>query len=76
MLKVNVDASVYSQAESFSIGMVIRDHTGLFLEAKVLTLPCPNTVFVTECIGVREALSWAVQRGVRKSTSRGWPCCG
>ncbi|KAL8134407.1 hypothetical protein AgCh_009436 [Apium graveolens] len=63
MLKVNVDASVYPQADSFSIGMVLRDHTGLFLEAKVLTLPCPNTVFEAECIGVGEALSWVIQRG-------------
>lgn len=43
--------------------MVVRDHTGLFLEVKVLYLPCLATVFEVECIGVRETLSWVIQRG-------------
>lgn len=32
--KVNVDASVIEGGESFSIGMVLRDHTGKFIEGK------------------------------------------
>lgn len=56
-LKVNVDASVFPQAESFTIGMVIRDHNGEFVEAKVLALPCPTTVLEAESIGVKESLA-------------------
>lgn len=62
-LKVNVDASVFSQAENFKIGMVIRDHNGEFVEAKILSLSCPSTVLEAESIGVKEALAWVMQRG-------------
>ena len=29
-LKVNVDASVFPGSDSFSIGIILRDHTGMF----------------------------------------------
>lgn len=57
-LKLNVDASFAPEASSFSIGMVVRDHEGVFIEGRSMTLPRPATVFEAECIGVREALSW------------------
>lgn len=63
--KVNVDASVFPGADTFSIGMVIRDCTGVFLEGKTLTLQAPSTVLEAESIGVREALSWVKARGDR-----------
>lgn len=31
-LKLNVDASFFPGANNFSIGMLIRDHTGVFVE--------------------------------------------
>lgn len=46
--------------------MVIRSHNGDFVEAKVTTLPRPNTVLEAESIGIREALSWVLQRGEQK----------
>lgn len=63
MLKLNVDASVFSQSDSFSVGMVMGDHRGSFVEAKIAALPCPATVLEAESIGVKEALSWIMQRG-------------
>lgn len=58
VLKLNVDASFVAGECSFSVGMVLRDHEGVFLEGGSMTLPCPESVFEAECIGVREALSW------------------
>lgn len=46
--------------------MVIRSHNGDFVGAKVTTLPRPNTVLEAESIGIREALSWVLQRGEQK----------
>ncbi|XP_074378180.1 uncharacterized protein LOC141719707 [Apium graveolens] len=43
--------------------MVASDQNGRFIKAKVLTLSCPATVLEAESIGVREALSWVIQRG-------------
>lgn len=60
--KVNVDASVFPGALVFSVGMVIRDHKGVFLEGRNLSLPCPSSLVEAECIGVREALSWVMIR--------------
>ena len=63
LLKINVDASIFPEADTFSVGMVMRDQNGMFVEAKVIALPCPATVMEAESIGVKEALSWAIQRG-------------
>lgn len=57
-LKVNVDVSIREGAESFGIGMVLRDHEGVFMAGKTLCLQAPSSVFEGEAIGVREALSW------------------
>ena len=38
-LKVNVDASVFPNAVSFSIGMVLRNHMDEFLEGKNMASP-------------------------------------
>lgn len=57
-LKVNVDASIFTGKDDFSVGMVLRDHSGSFISGKVLMLPVPASVFEGETIGVREALSW------------------
>lgn len=61
---MNVDAFVGLQPEVYSIGLVMRDHRGMFVEAKVMSFPSPTTVLEAECIGVKEALSWVAQRGV------------
>lgn len=57
-LKLNVDASFDPGATKFSVGMVIRDSEGSFVEGRSMTLPRPASIYEAECIGVREALSW------------------
>lgn len=47
-LKVNVDVSVFQGAETFSIGMVLRNHTGMFIEGMNLG---PDSVFEAEAMG-------------------------
>ncbi|XP_074351632.1 uncharacterized protein LOC141690759 [Apium graveolens] len=56
--KLNVDASVFPNAQFFSVGMVMRDHLGSFIACKVGSFPMVDSVFEAELIGVREALSW------------------
>lgn len=65
-LKVNVDVLFFPNAEAFTVGMVIRDYTGAFIEGKNLSLPSPSTVFEAESIGIREALSWMMARQDRR----------
>ncbi|KAL8111526.1 hypothetical protein AgCh_019295 [Apium graveolens] len=57
-VKVNVDASVFKNAQSFTMGMVMRNHLGEFLACKNMCLPMVNSVLEAEAVGVREALSW------------------
>ncbi|KAK1404146.1 hypothetical protein POM88_003751 [Heracleum sosnowskyi] len=63
VLKCNVDASFYPGTATFTIGMVVRDCRGEFVEGRSMTLMSPDSVFEAECIGVREALSWVLSRG-------------
>lgn len=43
---------------SFSIGMVLRGHDGVFVAGKTSRFSAADYVFEAESIGVREALSW------------------
>lgn len=56
--KINVDASVMPGVNSFSIGMVLRGHDGVFVAGKTSRFSVADSVFEAESIGVREALSW------------------
>lgn len=58
-LKLNVDASVYEGADSFSIGIVVRNHQGLFVRGKVCRFAGCATVFEAELVGILEALKWS-----------------
>lgn len=57
-LKLNVDASVFPGSESFSIGMIIRDHQGSIVAGRTVRFPASVSVFEVETIGIKEALSW------------------
>lgn len=65
--KINVDASVYPGIDSFSIGLVLRDHGGTFIAGKFLNLRAPDSVFKAEMIGIREALSWIAYRHMHEA---------
>lgn len=56
-LKVTVDVSVFENASTFRVGMVLRDHLGSFIAGRSVSLPLVNSVFEAETIGISEALS-------------------
>ena len=58
ILKVNVDVSVFPNASTFTVGMVMRNHRGSFVAGKSISLPMADSVFEAETIGISEALSW------------------
>lgn len=61
-LKLNVNASFVNDAETCTIGMLLRDHTGSFVEGRSITLVSPGNVLEAEAMGIREALSWVKDR--------------
>lgn len=58
VFKVNVDASVFPNAQTFTVGMVMRDHLCTFIAGKTRCFPSVDSVFEAEAVGIREALSW------------------
>lgn len=53
-----MDASVFNGEDSFSIGMIIRDHAGVFIRGKTMRFAGKVAVAEAEAVGVLEALSW------------------
>ena len=66
--KVNVDASWFQGADSFSIGIVLRNHSGCFVEGRTVALPQAMDVLEAEALGIREALSWVKNMEARTVT--------
>lgn len=64
---MNVDTSVFEGADSFSIGMVLRDFEGRFIKGRNLCLPKPDSVFEAEALGVCEALSWIKMKAIHRA---------
>lgn len=62
-----MDASVFKNAQSFTVGMVMRNYLGEFLAGKNLCLPMSDSVFEAEALGVREALSWIKDHQIHDS---------
>lgn len=57
-VKVNVDASVFTGAESFSVGMVLMDCDGSFIEGKTIRLLKKDSILEAKTVRVHEALVW------------------
>ncbi|KAL8089810.1 hypothetical protein AgCh_039324 [Apium graveolens] len=64
-LKINVDASLSRESDSFGLGMVIRDDNGMFLLGKVIRLQHVEIALDAETRGVLEALKWAAGEDLR-----------
>lgn len=60
-LKVNADASVFTGSLSYSVGMVLRDHTGGFCKARNLRKNGEVSVFEAETEGVLAAIRWVME---------------
>ena len=57
-LKLNVDAAMSLGASSFSIGLVLRDHSGAFVSGKTISKGMVTSVFEAEALAVLEGLNW------------------
>ncbi|KAM6584020.1 hypothetical protein CsatB_011022 [Cannabis sativa] len=57
-LKINVDAALFPNDNSYGYGLVVRDNTGKFLEAKTSHFSGSYPAEVIEALGIKEALSW------------------
>lgn len=57
-LKVNVNASVYTENTSFSLGMLVRDDQGKFIAGKTMRIGGKVSVMEAEARGVQEACKW------------------
>ena len=58
MLKLNVDAALFSAKGLVGVSCVLRDSTGSFIAAKATTVNLQVQPHEAEAVGVREALSW------------------
>lgn len=58
-LKINVDASVKVNEPYYTIGMVVRDHEGMFVAGKTMKIEGHVSVLEAESVGVLEALLWS-----------------
>ncbi|KAM6558077.1 hypothetical protein CsatA_027316 [Cannabis sativa] len=61
-IKINVDAAMFSEANSYGIGLVARDRHSPLLEARTECFIGRVNPEVAEAISVREALSWIKNR--------------
>lgn len=66
VIKVNVDASLFKNSDTFKIGMVARNHRGEFMAGKVICLVASTSVLEAEALGVREALSWIKEQHLQQ----------
>ncbi|XP_030479434.1 uncharacterized protein LOC115696684 [Cannabis sativa] len=57
-LKINVDATLFPNDNSYGYGLVARDHFGKFIEAKTSQFSGSYPAEVVEDLGIKEALSW------------------
>lgn len=64
-LKLNVDASVVAGLSCFSVGMVLRDHHGVFIRARNVKIAGEVSAFEAEAWGVRETLNWSIELSVK-----------
>lgn len=63
--KLNVDASLYMGEESFTLGMVVRNEKGQYINGKNLKLLGSVSVMEAEARGVQEALKWIEELGLQ-----------
>lgn len=56
--KINMDASVFPSAQIYSVGMVLRNHEDTFMACRNYCFFGEVSMFETEAVIVREALSW------------------
>ncbi|XP_074374150.1 uncharacterized protein LOC141714534 [Apium graveolens] len=66
LVKLNVDASLYSGGSTFNISMVIRNERGRFIKGKNLCFEESVSVMEVEARGVQEAIDWIKEMGLQQ----------
>ncbi|XP_019163064.1 PREDICTED: uncharacterized protein LOC109159406 [Ipomoea nil] len=67
MFMLYVDAAVFTATHEASYGVVITQANGNFVAAKNGQVQCMDDVHLAEAIAIKEALSWAKERGILKA---------
>ncbi|KAL8108560.1 hypothetical protein AgCh_024870 [Apium graveolens] len=57
-VKINTDAAIFKESDSYSYVFVVRDHDGSLVEAKARCRRGSISPDLAEALGIREALSW------------------
>lgn len=64
-IKINSDASIFEESNSYIHAFVVRDHKGELIEARSRCLRGQVNPHLAEVIGMRESLSWVKDKGYR-----------
>ncbi|KAL8089642.1 hypothetical protein AgCh_039213 [Apium graveolens] len=63
LVKINVDASIFGDAETIGVGGVVRDEKGKFLRAMCNQLSGSRTPREAEALSLKEVLTWEKNSG-------------
>ncbi|XP_031107562.1 uncharacterized protein LOC116012214 [Ipomoea triloba] len=63
---IYVDAAVFPETDQASYGVIILDNNDGFVAAKSGPIRCLNDAHLAEAIAIKEALSWAKEKGIRR----------
>ncbi|KAL8109427.1 hypothetical protein AgCh_025503 [Apium graveolens] len=66
-IKVNCDAAIFEETNTYSYAFIGRDHAGAVLEAKSVCRMGNIAPENAEAIGVREALSWIKEQEIQNA---------
>lgn len=57
---INIDASIFQGSSCFAIGMVARNHSGVFVGGLIMKFSRAVYVLEAKVMGIKEALSWVM----------------
>ncbi|KAL8103095.1 hypothetical protein AgCh_027577 [Apium graveolens] len=62
-VKINTDAAIFTESDSYSYVFVVRDHEGRLIEAGARCRRGSPSADLAEALSIREALSWLKDKG-------------
>lgn len=67
-VKINSDATIFEESDTYGIAFIVRDSAGQLVEAKTKSWRGKVSAEMAEVMGIREALTWLKQNGLRNVT--------
>lgn len=67
-IKINSDAAIFEDSNSYGHAYIIRDHEGQLIEARTKCFPGRIHADLAEAFGIKEALSWIMVKGYSNVT--------